>query len=437
MTYPFIRKAISEDYEAIWAIWMQDHIIQWMSFTKQTKEEFRKHYTHMSTTSDIYVLVDKINDEEKIVGVRRIKFGQNQYQHIAEYCSMGIDKDSQGKGYAKFFYQEFEKIAREAGIKRIQLTQSGGNSAAFHLTNNSFSEEAVFPDWLHRTNNKGDFHLIERYIYRFLDDEVAKVASTLPSLRYEEIIPPLKSINMDTITVKRFNNQYIAYLEEEPLLNVDVEPDDSVIRHIGFMSIKCHKTGYSSESSLGLRKILTSILQEGLVKKLELFTQESGVAKLCQNTGFFVRGEKKASYYDNKEGYKNELGLEYSFFTIADAQSLIKAKISDSFKREDIAAALLNCSEKIRTLSKDNTCDALGASFLENIVYQIVRDCLGANKVFSLENKSWLPLIKDLPSSLQVGLTRLQHRLQNTGVGFFEQKTEKPSSAVTNYIWPK
>lgn len=34
MRYPYIRKQHPNDYDAIWRIWMQDHIIQWMSFTK-------------------------------------------------------------------------------------------------------------------------------------------------------------------------------------------------------------------------------------------------------------------------------------------------------------------------------------------------------------------------------------------------------------------
>jgi len=126
MPYPHIRKAELRDYEAIWEIWMQDHIIQWMSFPKQTKEEFISDYARMAKTSDIYVLIDKINEEEKVVAVRRIKFGQDQYRHIAEYCSMGVGKEFQGKGYAKFLYQEFEKIARESGIKRIQLFRNSG-----------------------------------------------------------------------------------------------------------------------------------------------------------------------------------------------------------------------------------------------------------------------------------------------------------------------
>ncbi|QLZ69060.1 hypothetical protein FOLKNPGA_01842 [Legionella sp. PC1000] len=428
MPHPYIRKAEPDDYEAIWKIWMQDHVIQWMSFTKQTQEEFRSHYAHMAKTSDIYVLIDKIDDVEKIVGVRRIKFGKNQHQHIAEYCSMGIDKDYQGKGYAKFFYQEFEKIVRLAGIKRIQLTQSGGNLAAFHIADKDFSEEAVFPDWLQRRNNEGNFYLIERYICRFLDDELVKAASKLPSLKYEEVNPPLQSANNNAITVKRVNSQYTAYFQEKPLLTLDVEPDNSVIRHIGFMSIQLHMPEHQAEATQALQKILTDILQENRVKKVELFTAEPAVAELCQNTGFFVRGETIASYYDDKEGFKNELGVEYSFFNITDAQSLITAKIANTEKRERVSSALFNCSVKINELIKSKTCDTLGARFLENLIYQMVRDGLGPNRVFSLDDKRWLPLIKETPCILQDDLSRLLNRLQDTGATFFKSNVEENTS---------
>ncbi|MBA2656934.1 MAG: GNAT family N-acetyltransferase [Tatlockia sp.] len=170
MTFPYIRKAKPQDYEALWSIWMQAHVIQWMSFSPQSQEEFKATYLRMEKSSTIYVLIDKIDNEEKIVAVRRIKFGKDQYQHCAEYCSMGVDKDFQGKGYGKFLYQEFEKILREQGIKRIQLTQSGGNEAAFHLADKNFSEEGIFPDWLERAGYEGKFYLIERYIYRLLDE---------------------------------------------------------------------------------------------------------------------------------------------------------------------------------------------------------------------------------------------------------------------------
>lgn len=425
MPYPCIRRAKPEDYDAIWEIWMQEHIIQWMSFTPQTKEAFKAHYDRMAQSSDIYVLVDKIEGKKKVVGVRRIKYGKDHYKHTAEYCSMGIHEAHQGKGYAKFFYEEFEKIVRAVnGITRIQLTQSGGNNAAFHLVdkNFSFSEEAVFPNWLQQ-------HLIERYVYRLLDKELATmIAPGLPSLKYEEVVPPLQAINNDCIVIKQIDYQYIAYLDEKPLLTVDFEPDNSVIKHIAFLAITLHKANCEAQATLALQKILTAILQEGRVKKVELFSAEPAIAELCRSAGFFVRGEKIASYYDDKDGYKNELGMEYSFFTIKDAENLIAAKITNAEKRDNVAAVLSRCSTKIKELIANKTCDGLGANYLENVVYQIVRDSLEGNKVFSLADKRWQPLIKHLPQDLILNLRRLQNRLKNDTPTLFDPNLEKQST---------
>jgi len=420
MPYPYVRKAKPEDYEAIWSIWMQDHIIQWMSFPKQTKEDFAAHYNRMKKASKIYVVVDEKNNDEKVVGVRRIKFGKNEYQHIAEYCSMGIDKDLQGNGYGKCLYQEFEKIVRRRGIKRIQLTQSGGNEAAFHIAKN-FSQEGIFPDWLERSNNDGNYHLIERYIYRFLDENLALVASKIPSLKYDEIFPLMKiEAENKAITVERINNQFIGYLQDKPLLTVDFEPDDSVIQHIGFLSINLHSLDDQPEAGVAFRTILSNILAEGRVKKLELFTADPVVADLCRNTGFFVRGEKIASYCDNGE-YKNELGVEYSFFDIADAKKLTLAKVSDPTERSRIDAALSMCSKTIEWLVENNTCDRLSAKYLENLTYQMVRDDLGPNNVFSLADKRWKPLLEQSPTALHNDLLCLYNRLNSPNPGFFKK----------------
>jgi len=402
-----IRKAEPRDYDAIWSIWMQDHVIPWMSFPKQTKEDFVTHYSAMSNSSDIYVLVDNINYEEKIVAVRRIKFGTNEHQHSAEYCSLGVDKDFLGRGYAKFFYQEFEKIAKTAGIKRIQLTQSGGNEAAFHIADKNFIEEAVFPDWLKRNANNADFYVIERYLCRFLDREFADYSYKQPALRYQEVLlPMLAQTEHGPITVQRVKNRFTCFIEDKLILTVEVEPDTSVIQHIGFLTIQLHSVNNKTEAAAGLRTILQQLLDEGRVKKVELFSANLDVIDLCKESGFFVRGEKIASYYEN-ETYKNELGLEYSFFNIADAKQLILAKVSDHIKRESIDEALSECAKTIQMLVDDGACDALAAQYLENITYQMARDELGPNGIFSLSVKPWAGLLSKTPPSLNNELMRL------------------------------
>ena len=438
MGYPYVREAEPQDYEAIWKIWMQPHVIQWMSFEKtDTKELFMKSYLAMQAASTIYVLVDKVNDEEKIVAVRRIKFGKDEHRHIAEYCSMGVDAESQGRGYGRFFYKAFLEIVRDYSkknghdISRIQLTQSGGNMAAFHLADKDFFEEALFPDWLERLGIEGNYYLIERYIYCFLDKEFAAMAATLPSLKYEERLPDLqqKEDNPDLI-IKREGNRFIGYFQGEPLLTVDLEPDNSVIKHIGFLDVKLHTQDYQAEAVSGLRDILKTIMEEGRVKKVELFTADSTVTDLCKQAGFYVRGEKMASYCKDGE-YKNELGVEYSFFGIADAKRLILAQVSGN-QQALVNAALSQCTNTINCLIADNRCDTLGASYLENLAYQMVRDELGPNRIFSLTDKRWEPLLAQTPENYYKDLLRLKSRLQKSEPTFFNNETREMPTPLTS-----
>lgn len=432
MTDPLIRKATPDDYDAIWSIWMQEHVIQWMSFTKQGKNEFKAHYERMSQASDIYVLVDEVEGKEKVMAVRRIKFGKGPYRHTAEYCSMGVDKESQGKGYAKLFYAEFLKIVREkGGIKRIQLTQSGGNFNAFHLADKTFSQEAIFPDWLKRTNNEGSFYLIERYVYQLIDENLAKNAPGIPHLTFEEQFPLLQDEGHDAISIKRNTNQFIACVNNTPVLTVDFDPDDSVIRHIGFLTIQSPTP--NDEAAAALRQILAALLQEGRVKKLELFTESSAVAKLCQSAGFYVRGEKIASYFDEQhQAYKNELGLEYSFMAIDDARSLIAAKIADPVRRREIDKILVRSQSLIQELAKKEGYDALGVCYLENMAYQIIRDELRVNKIISLADRRWLPLINNAPPAFKEELLMLVNTMQPSVSTFFHPEAVVSTTVTVN-----
>ncbi|MBA2656933.1 MAG: hypothetical protein H0U70_08085 [Tatlockia sp.] len=223
----------------------------------------------------------------------------------------------------------------------------------------------------------------------------------------------------NSIKINRVDNHFTCYFQDILLLTLDFEPDESVIQHIGFITIKLHSGNHSIEVQQGLRKILTNLLEEGRVKKLELFTSNPAIAELCRNTGFFVRAEKIASIYENGK-YHNELGVEYSFFEIADAQKLIKAKVLDLDKRAVINEALISCKNTIESLEKEKINGVLGARFLENLTYQMVRDNLGPNKIFSLANKRWMPLLLEVPKTLQDGLLRLANRLVSSSPVFFQ-----------------
>lgn len=445
MFSPFIRKAEPKDYETIHGLWMQDYVISWMSFEKEMdSKKFIKCYKRLKNESEIYVLIDEIEGDKIIIGVMRLKRGKEKHnRHVVEFCSLAVKECYRNTGYASFFYEECEKKAREMeaieGIRvnTARATQSGGNGPSILLVKKyGFLEEAVFPDWLERKGPKrdngstGNFYVIERYIYLFLDEEVASLAAKLPSLHYTENFPPMKFAEDDqNITIQRipkdWGYQFICYYRNEKnlLMTVDLRPNNSVIRHIGFLSIQLTSTAYVSEAIIGLRKILIAIMQEKdtKIKKLELFTADSKVIELCKDLCFFKRGETPASHYVNGK-YSNEVGLEYSFFNIQDARNLIEAKEPNPHKRKNLNEALTCCEITIESLVKRNFCDILAARYFENLAYQIVRDELKLEYLVSLSDKRWQALLVKCPLSLQQNLIDLLDSFQSPLPGFFPNK---------------
>lgn len=412
-TYPCIRRATDQDYHAIHRIWMQDHIIKWMSFTKQDAETFQERYNYMARTSDIYVMLDQDeNGIEKIVGVRRIKFIKDDQDkdYMAEFCSMGIDKAACGRGYGKIFTEKFEEIARERGVARVQLTQSGGNLPAFKISDtNGYTEEALFPDWLERQGQNGhSYFLIERYIYKIIDAELLPNGSKAPknNLQYKAKLPILNDQTTEAnYCVKLGDNQLTVYLNDKVILTTAYFPDTTVVKHIGFLE---NVTLYSEdelECQGALRAMLTFLLQEKRVAKIEFFTADEKVISACQELGFWMRGQRYASA--KKDGvYYNELGFEYSFFTLDKAKELVQS-YSEVANKNELLQALENCSQVINQLKQDQVCDSLGQSYLEYFIYQVVRDTLPLNQIVSLKNDAWRDIIIHLPENLQVQIKNL------------------------------
>ncbi len=431
--YPHVRPVTEDDYPIVWSIWMQDRVICWMSFPKQNLKDFRSRYEKLRSTSDIYVMVDYIDGKEEVVGVRRIKYLQGNQSHIAEFCSMGIDAKRQGKGYGGKFYEEFEKIVTEKKhIKRIQITQSGGNEVAFYLGDkNKYQEEAVFPDWLEREGkDKYHYFVIERFIYKIIDTELQTQATKLPSLTYKAKLPHLnRNLSEQNLKVSLEDNKLIVKLDENLILATEYYPDDSVIQHIGFLKNPMLFQDRQFAQA-AMREALIFILKQGRVKKLELYTSNPLIVSLCQDLGFFVRGERVASYYHEGQ-YQNELGVEYSFFDIKEALDFLKG--FDLIKESPaLEPSLLECQQVIEQYHKDGTCDELGSKYLQNIVYQMVRDSLRDEKLTSLQKQPWQAVIEECPKKFQIAVlnlnkillsTNMQKNKLQTSSSFFQQTT--------------
>jgi len=311
MTYPLLRLATSKDMKALWEIWMQPHVLQYMSFEKMSFAKFKLFYKKLSTSSQIYLLVDKIKNKEIIVAVNRLIFEKGNRSHIAGYYSTAVHKDYLGKGYgAKLYDLCFKLIKKKKHIKRIEFTQSEGNMAAFGLAERQgFTVEAIFPGWLYRK----DHVLYERFVSRILDKKILNPVH----LAFDHIAPSLKSNN-------------------KPLpIKYKIIRGTAVLKHIAFLTIPPQNIKDLNRAADYMRKISLKLYKSD-IKKIEIFTHDPVVIKLLQLLGYFYRGEKLASIKIG-EAYFNETAADFSFFNLDDAKKFIKSKklhpLLDDYKK--------------------------------------------------------------------------------------------------------
>lgn len=392
--YPYIREATEADYADIHAIWMQDHIIQYMSFSKMSAEAFKPIYQKLANESTIYVMIDKIDDEEKVVAVQRLKFGSGHRAHVAGYYSLGVHQDYQGRGCATKFNMDFNEIVKNKRMQRVELTQSGGNKIAYHIIDKlAFKKEVHFNEWLYR----GDMNLEERYVYLLIDPNVSEHIANI-NMAFLPMLPAYKPNTK--YQIQQNDNQYECYDSDGKRIGVVcVEPGTSVLSHIAFVDISVEKTADTNVMADCLREISRQLCEKGF-KKIEAFSYQDSAINVLQKCGFHYRGEKVASLKIGDQ-YYNEAGMDLSFFNIEDAKKLLKTLDLDDYKETKISSKLTECQKKINVQLEEKTFDHYMAIYCENLAFQMLRDTLGKYPHYTQDKAPWQNLIENLPAELQ------------------------------------
>lgn len=83
-------------------------------------------------------------DDKEIVGFLSAERGVPRRVRHAEYIVVGVRRPFQGKGIGSRFFNELDLLARQNGIKRLELTVMCPNKAAKHLyEKNGFDIEGI------------------------------------------------------------------------------------------------------------------------------------------------------------------------------------------------------------------------------------------------------------------------------------------------------
>lgn len=393
-----LRRATSDDFDALYEIWMQDHINPFMSFELMSKEAFKPIFESMFKDSDIYV----IEDNGQIVAVKRMDFGTDDHAHIAEYASFGVHKDHLRKGYGELFYSFFlEVIQRERpDITRIEFSQESDNDPALRLANKmGFSVEAIFPDWLPRDTgtHKDKWYVGERFCFLLLDPNIVKETKS----QLKKFKPELPVLMQNAVNVKMEMTKNSALSYQDGKLQAICNFSSGVRRyeHIQFWSLQLEPGCDLNAVQSFLRELAIVAVKKH--KKVEIFTSDQNTLDVLAKLGFHCRGEKIASRKVGKD-YFNEVGADLSFFNIDDAKKMLGLlKEADAYQLARVSSSLESCKKAILNGVAEGWVDQYAALYLENLAFQMTREGMGETRLYSQHNEPWSALIEVLPEKLK------------------------------------
>lgn len=410
------RKANNNDFDDLYEIWMQDHVLPFMSFHHVAKESFYPVFKSFMTDSDVYV----IERNHKVIATRRIIFKPQPRAHCVELASFGVHKDYLQQGLGKRMYHFLLAVIRKEHphVKRIELRQEVNNSIALTLAKKmGFNIEVIFPDWSSRlasdaypqhdlpgnetqashAQTANTYYLASRFLVKMIDEDFS--ANTVPcTFNFNSQIPHLKINQTPTFEASKAGIRFASIMEDNQHKKVSVFYHDRLLAtcmmtqgvrtfsHIQFWELQlAHNLTQLDLQNIEIAMRVLVRTAASQCKKIEIHTPYENVVLILQKLGFQYRGKRTGSYAH--EGvYFDELAFDFSFFNIADASQLLKRQLESPVQKPSACVANTAHHELITLLQAyrdsidraftDNIIDDFANLFLENCAFQMTRDTL-------------------------------------------------------------
>lgn len=404
-----LRRATMEDFDEIYAIWMQEHIIPFMTFERLPKEEFRTIFEMLMKHSEVYV----IEDQGRVVATRRIIPGSGEHAHSVELASFGVDKDHLGKGYGIRFYEFLiDKIRKEKPeVQRVEIGQETDNEIALNLAKKmGFETEVILPDWIRRKTGPEKYtrkwNMAARFM-AFLLDPALKNQSVTNVKIYSPNMPLLNPdqglMSVIKMECDQENRKAVCYYKDKKIGVFAFAQGVRRFGHIQFWELKLEPDCDLPAMATCFRQLACDASQH--CKKIEIFVSDPESARLLQMLGLHCRGKKTGARKIGNE-YYDEIGADLSFFNIQDAKELLSIYTIDEYQTKRVSSALNKCQEDIHNALSENQIDQYAALYLENMAFQMVREGLGEMAIHRYGQKDqepqpWQVLIQELPALLK------------------------------------
>lgn len=432
-----LRRATNDDFDDIYTIWMQDHVLPHMNFEYLPKEQFKPIYADLMKQSEIYVIECK----GQAIATRRIIPCRGEYKHSVSLASFGVHKDYLGSGYGKQFYNFLiEKIKTEKPyVKRIEIWQVSDNDIAFKLSQKmDFKAEVIFPDSLRRQTGPKKYtskwYMGIRFLAFMLDPVLTKQTKSHVKIYVPKmpLLKPDESLMHDAkVVIDQEHKKAICSYRDNIIGVCTFAQGVRRFSHIQFWEIKLEPGCDLSAMEACLRQLACQAAQH--CKKIEMYVADKVTAALLEMLGFHCRGSKTASRKIGDD-YCDEIGVDLSFFNIQDASEFLHTLTMDKHLVKRMLSALNKCQKSILRAHSEKQLDQYSVLYLENMVFQMIREGLGeiAMRRYGQKDQEpppWHKLIHQLPSSLKEDFIRLEKLISNTCVN---EPTQQSSSSAVN-----
>ncbi|HEX7903744.1 MAG TPA: GNAT family N-acetyltransferase [Chitinophagaceae bacterium] len=158
-----IRKAITEDFDFIYQLYMHPQVNPYLLYEPMEAESFKPIFSDLSANGIKYVYLDG----EIPIGMFKLIPLTYRTAHIVYLGGLAIDPSFTGKGYGQQMMQDILSFAKAKGFKRMELGVDMINEKAMRLYEKmGFEKEGIMKKYVyHKKEDKFLDEVLMAYLF--------------------------------------------------------------------------------------------------------------------------------------------------------------------------------------------------------------------------------------------------------------------------------
>lgn len=148
-----MRRATADDFDAIYALYMDSLVNPYLVFDVMSPEDFRPIFDELMSDRELYVY----EEGDMIVAAMTVTRGQLRMSHVASLGTIAVHFDVHGTGVGAAFLSQVLAQLVDEGIRRVDLTVDIDNPGAIAFYESmGFHREGILHAYIRRQGESKD-----------------------------------------------------------------------------------------------------------------------------------------------------------------------------------------------------------------------------------------------------------------------------------------